>query len=98
MHMNNLCINFVSGTFATGRTTDQRLHIGHIDLRQRCSRYLWTVVTINDQVGKIMKKKHNVLADKILTVHKQKQSHSEVVLHLLTSVYDQCLTMASDIL
>ena len=96
--MNNLCINFVSGTFATGRTTDQRLHIGHIDLRQCCTRYLWTVVTINDQVGKIMKKKHNVLADKILTVHKQNQSHSEVVLHLLTSVYDQCLTMASDIL
>ena len=45
-----------------------------------------------------MKKKHNVLADKILTVQKQNQSHSEVVLHLLTSVYDQCLTMASDIL
>ena len=57
--MNNLCIIFVSGTFATGRTTDQRLHIGHIDLRQRCSRYLWTVVTINDEDedGKIMKKK-----------------------------------------
>ena len=98
MHVNNLCINFVSRTFATERTTYQRLHIGHIDLRQCCSRYLWTVVTINYEVGKIMRKKHNVLADKILTVQKQNQSHSEVVLHLLTSVYDQCLTMASDIL
>ena len=56
MHVNNLCINFVSRTFATERTTYQRLHIGHIDLRQCCSRYLWTVVTINYEVGKIMKK------------------------------------------
>ena len=56
MHVNNLCINFVSRTFATERTTYQRLNIGHIDLRQCCSRYLWTVVTINYEVGKIMKK------------------------------------------